>query len=224
MDRRLADYTKASVSAKLESELEAIRTQARAVLGAYQKANTYANAQIAYGRLYNTLGFDPLEDNYDGNSITELTDKVKQHFGETEKESLKMKSNLFGNQTKVAVNIEGVPDNAARTEMRKQLIELLARNQIVHDEAGLPLTFSLKRDTNLAIEKMTWDIKLSDKKGKVQKSAAYMTKMPENSRDSILQATLIAAATSQLTTMKAWLVQADSSKLKLSKSLTSRSI
>ena len=37
-------------------------------------------------------------------------------------------------------------------------------------------------------------------------------------RDSILQATLIAAATSQLTTMKAWLVQADSSKLNLSKS------
>lgn len=223
VDRRLADYTKASVSAKLESELEAIRTQARAVLGAYQKANTYSNAQIAYGRLYNTLGFDPLEDNYDGNSITELTDKVKQHFDETEKESLKMKSNLFGNQTKVAVNIEGVPDNM-RNEMRKQLIVLLARHQIVHDEGGLPLTFSLKRDTTLAIEKMTWDIKLSDKQGKVQKSAAYMTKMPENSRDSILQATLIAAATSQLTTMKAWLVQADSSKLNLSKSLTSRSI
>ena len=223
VDRRLADYTKASVSAKLESELEAIRTQARALLGAYQKANTYANSQIAYGRLYNTLGFDPLEDNYDGNSITELTDKVKQHFDETEKESLKMKSNLFGNQTKVAVNVEGVPDNM-RAEMRKQLIALLARNQIVHDEAGLPLTFSLKRDTTLAIEKMTWDIKLSDKQGKVQKSAAYMTKMPENSRDSILQATLIAAATSQLDTMKAWLIETDSSKLKLSKTITSKSI
>ena len=39
VDTRLAAYTKASVSAKLESELEAIRTQARAVLGAYQRAN-----------------------------------------------------------------------------------------------------------------------------------------------------------------------------------------
>ena len=71
---------------------------------------------------------------------------------------------------------------------------------------------------------MTWDIKLSDKQGKVQKSAAYMTKMPENSRDSILQATLIAAATSQLGAMKAWLIETDNSKLKLSKTITSKSI
>ncbi len=224
VDRRLADYTKASVSARLDSELEAIRTQARAVLGAYQKANSYANAQIAFGRLYNTLGFDPLEDNYDGNSIGELTGKVKQHFEETEKEELKMKSNLFGNLTKVSVNIEGVPDKAVHAAMQQQLIALLARNQIVHDAAGLPLTFSLKRDTNLAIEKMSWAIELSDKQGRVRQSANYVTKMPEKSRDSVLQATLIAAATSQLSTMKTWLVQADAPALQVSKSLKLKSL
>jgi hypothetical protein len=210
VDKRLADYTKASVSAKLESELEAIRTQARAVLGAYQKANTYANAQIAFGRLYNTLGFDPLEDNYDGNSIADLSAKVKTHFDETEKDSLKMKSNLFGNQTKVSIKIDGVPNQAMHTQMKAQLVTLLARNQIVNDDInGLPLTFSLKRDTSLAIEKASWAIQLSDKKGKVTQTAAYATKMPEKSRDSIVEATLIAAATSNINTMKTWLAQLD---------------
>lgn len=210
VDKRLADYTKASVSAKLESELEAIRTQARSVLGAYQKANTYANAQIAFGRLYNTLGFDPLEDNYNGDSIADLSAKVKTHFNETEQDSLKMKSNLFGNQTKVSIIIDGVTNHAMHTQMKTQLVALLARNQIINDDInGLPLTFSLKRDTNLAIEKASWDIQLSDKAGKVQQSAAYSTKMPEKSRDSVVQATLIAAATSQINTMKTWLAQLD---------------
>jgi outer membrane protein TolC len=206
VDKRLAAYTKASVSAKLESELEAIRTQARAVLGAYQKANTYANAQIAFGRLYNTLGFDPLEDNYQGDSIADLSAKVKAHFQETEAESLKMKSNLFGNLTKVSIKIDGVQDKAMHAQMKQQLVALLARNQIINDEAnGLPLTFSLKVANNLAIDKASWDIKLSDKQGKVTQTAAYATKMPEKSRDSIVEATLIAAATSNINTMKTWL-------------------
>ena len=213
VDKRLADYTKASVSAKLESELEAIRTQARSVLGAYQKANTYANAQIAFGRLYNTLGFDPLEDNFDGNTIPELTHRVKQHLEETEQDSLKLKSNLFGNQTKVSIKIEGVNDKVLQAHMTHQLITLLARNQIIDDANGMPLTFSLKRESNLALEKASWAIQLSDKQGQVTHNATYSTKIPEKSRNSVLEATLIAAATSQLSTMKIWMGQANAKHL-----------
>lgn len=59
VDQRLADYAKASVTARLDSDLEAVRTQTRALLGNYQRANAYANAQIAYGRIYNSVGLDP---------------------------------------------------------------------------------------------------------------------------------------------------------------------
>ena len=211
VDKRLANYTKASVSAKLESELEAIRTQARATLGAYQKANAYANAQIAFGRMYNTLGFDPLEDNYDNNSISELSQRVKQHLQETEQDSLKMKSNLFGNSTTVSLKVEGVQDAHLQAQMTEKLIALLARNQIVNDaQHGLPLTFSLKRDNKLAIDKANWSINLGDKAGKVVQMAEYSTKIPEKSRDSVLESTLIAAATSKLNDMKSWIAQADS--------------
>lgn len=209
VDERLANYTKASVSAKLESELEAIRTQARAVLGAYQKANTYANAQIAFGRLYNTLGFDPLEDNYGNDSIKDLSAKVKQHFEETEKESLKMKSNLFGNQTKVAVKIQGVQDQQLQAEMQKKLVALLARNNISNDPTGLPLTFKLTTDTQLSIEKANWNIELTNADGQSLEKAAYTTKMPEQSRHSIVEASLIAAATSNISHMKSWLAKID---------------
>jgi hypothetical protein len=179
------------------------------VLGAYQKANTYANAQIAFGRLYNTLGFDPLEDDYGNDSIKDLSAKVKQHFEETEKESLKMKSNLFGNQTKVAVKIQGVQDQQLQAEMQKKLVALLARNNITNDPTGLPLTFKLTTDTKLAIEKANWNIELTNAKGQSLEKAAYSTKMPEQSRQSIMEASLIAAATSNISHMKSWLAKID---------------
>lgn len=210
VDQRLADYTKASVSAKLENELEAIRTQARAVLGAYQKANTYANAQIAFGRLYNTLGFDPLQDDFDGNSLSQLANRIQQHLKEVSDEPLKMKSNLFGDSVRVSIRVDGVEAPELKQKMKLELVALLARNEIVNDDhLGLPLTFSLTRSTNLAIDRATWSINLSDKAGNVKESADFMTKIPELSRSSVVEATLIAAATSQLVTMKSWLSRLD---------------
>lgn len=210
VDRRLAAFTKASVSAKLENELEAIRTEARAVLGAYQRANTYANAQIAFGRLYNSLGFDPIQDDFDGNSVAQLANRIKQHIDEESRESLRFKSNLFGSTTKVSVRIEGVEEPALKARMKTTLLGLLNRNDIAHDDAaGLPLSFSLSRNTALAVERTDWSIRLADKDGKVSDSSDFMTKIPENSRDSVVEATLIAAATANLPAVKSWLSRVD---------------
>ncbi len=210
VDRRLAAFTKASVSAKLENELEAIRTEARAVLGAYQRANTYANAQIAFGRLYNSLGFDPLQDDFDGNSVNQLANRIKQHINEEANDSLKFKSNLFGNSTRVSVRIEGIDEPALNAQIKQSLVALLNRHEIVNDDVvGMPLSFSLKRDTSLALERMDWFIRLADKTGRVSDSAEFRTKIPEKSRDSVLEATVIAAATLNLPTMKSWLARVD---------------
>ena len=210
VDRRLAAFTKASVSAKLENELEAIRTEARAVLGAYQRANTYANAQIAFGRLYNSLGFDPLQDDFDGNSISQLASRIKQHINDENSDSLKFKSNLFGNSAKVSVRIEGIEEPALHAQVKQSLVALLGRHEIVNDDAaGLPLSFSLKRETNLAVERTDWSIRLSDQAGKISESADFVTKIPEKSRNSVIEATLLAAATLNLPAMKSWLRRVD---------------
>ena len=58
VDERIAGYARASASSRVESELEVIRTEARAVLSEYQRHIAYSNAQAAWGRLYNSLGLD----------------------------------------------------------------------------------------------------------------------------------------------------------------------
>lgn len=206
VDKRLADYTRASVTAKLDSELEAIRTQARAVLGNYQRANTYANAQIAFGRLYNTLGFDPLPDDFEGNALPQLTERVRVHLKSTEEDSLKMTSVLFGFAPAVSVRLVGVSDPVMQVRMRAQINELLTRNQVDVDAPnGLPMTFSLQREPRDGLEKASWSIELKDAKGAIKGQTTQATTMPADSRNSAYEASLVSAVTSKLPQMRGWL-------------------
>lgn len=206
VDKRMAEYTRASVTARLESELEAIRTQARAVLGNYQRANAYATAQIAFGRLYNTLGFDPLPGEFEGDALPALTDRVRVHLKSTEEDTLKMTSTLFGYAPSVSVRLVGVTDPVMQVRMRAQINELLARNQVEVDSAkGLPMTFSLQREPRDGLEKASWSIALEDKKGQIKGQASQSTTMPADSRNSAYEASLVSAVTSKLPEMRGWL-------------------
>ena len=206
VDKRMADYTRASVTAKLDSELEAIRTQARAVLGAYQRANTYANAQIAFGRLYSSLGFDPLPDDFDGNDISKLSERVREHLKATEQDTLKMTSNLFGVVPSVSVRLAGVDDAVMQVRMKAQISLLLERHQVEVDTAnGYPVTFSLQLEPKEALEKANWSIVMMDDKGQIKGEANHSTTLPLNSRNSAYEASLSAALTSKLPQLKSWL-------------------
>ena len=206
VDKRMADYTRASVTAKLDSELEAIRTQARAVLGNYQRANTYANAQIAFGRLYSSLGFDPLPDDFDGNDIPKLSERVREHLKATEQDTLKMTSNLFGAAPAVSVRLAGVTDAVMQVRMKAQISHLLERNDVEVDAAkGYPVTFSLQLEPKDALEKASWSIVMTDDKGRVKGEENHVTTMPANSRNSAYEASLTAALSSKLPQLKNWL-------------------
>ena len=206
VDKRLADYTRASVTARLESELEAIRTQAREVLGAYQRANAYANAQIAFGRLYSTLGFDPLPDDFDGNDLPKLTERVREHLRATEKDMYRMQSNLFTALPAVSVRLAGVSDATSQVRMKAQIVDLLSRNRFVIDDSkGMPITFALQREARNGLEKANWTIELANGEGRMLGSANYTATVPGDARPSTYEAALVAAATQAVPQMHTWL-------------------
>lgn len=208
VDKRMADYTRAAVTARLESELEAIRTQARAVLGSFQRANTYAGAQIAFGRLYNTLGFDPLPDDFDGNDLTVLTERVRAHLRATEQDTLKMTSNLFGHAPSVSVRLVGVDNPVMNVRMKAQISELLTRNQVDVDASnGVPVTFTLSRQAKDSLESASWSIVLADGTGNVKGEARHASMLPANARNTAYEATLVAALTSKLPLLRNWLAE-----------------
>jgi outer membrane protein TolC len=208
VDRRLADNMRASVTARLNSELEVIRTNARAVLGEFQRANAYANAQIAFGRLYNTLGFDPLPDNFKDDSLEELVVRIRDHLQETEKDTLRMTSNLFGHLPKVSILFSGIESPVMQVRMKAQVAVLLARHQIELDEEdGFPLVFTLRSIPNEETETISWTLELEGFNGMNKKSAKFVTTIANNSRNTAYENALIAAVTSTLPELHSWLVE-----------------
>ncbi len=209
VDQRLADNMRVAVTVKLESELEAIRTQARAVLGNYQRMSAYANAQIAFGRLYGTLGFDPLPDNFEKDDIATLTERVRIHLKATQADSLKMSSQLFGHLPAVAIKLVGVGDAVQQVRMHADVAELLKRNSVPVDAAhGLPLTLSLQRDVataNGSLQTATWHIAMAGAQGQALGTAEHSATLPGQARASAYESALVAAVTSKLPQMRSWL-------------------
>ncbi len=206
VDQRLAAFTKASVSAKLDSELEAIRTQARAVLGAYQRANAYANAHIAFGRLYNSLGFDPIADDFEGNDLQQLTQRVALHLQATQKDAFAMSSNLFGQAPVVSVQLAGIQDPVQRVRMTALVKDVLSRHQIeADDQRGVPLQLSFDSDRRPGVERASWTVKLMDDSAQVRQQARFDTTIPADARASVYESSLVAALNANLGSIKSWL-------------------
>lgn len=72
VDQRLLKYAQAAAKTQFDSELEVIRSEARALLAEYQRFVSYSNAQAAWGRLYNSIGLDVLPETVAGHDIQTL--------------------------------------------------------------------------------------------------------------------------------------------------------
>jgi len=76
VDQRLLQYAQSAVQAKFDSELEVIRSEARALLAEYQRYASYSNAEAAWGRLYNSVGLDVLPESIDSSDIQTLATSI----------------------------------------------------------------------------------------------------------------------------------------------------
>jgi hypothetical protein len=204
VDKRLADYTRAAVSSRIDSELEAIRTQARSVLGAYQRMTSYAAAQVAFARLYNSVGIDALPDNFEGDDLPTLTQRVREHLNAMEGETMPLTSNLFVQAPQVSVHVAGVKDPVSLARMTAQVKAFLARNDMEVGDQGIPFTFTLTRTQDNGLEKASWSISAADAGGKVLGEAVHVATLPIDARQSAYEAALAAAITSKLPAMRGW--------------------
>lgn len=206
VDQRLAAYTRASVTARLDSELEAIRTQARAILGAYQRANAYANAHIAFGRLYNSLGFDPLADDFEANDLKQLTARVAEHLKASQQDAFVMSSNLFGRAPVVSVRLAGIEDPVQKVRMTALVKDVLSRHQIeADDQKGVPLELSFDSRRRAGVDRASWTVRLLDESQVEPRQARFDTTIPSNARASVYEASLVAALTANLDSIRSWL-------------------
>ncbi|TKB26270.1 TolC family protein [Desulfopila sp. IMCC35006] len=82
VDRSLLQYARSAARAQFDSELEVIRSEARALLTEYQRYAAYSNVQAAWGRLYNSIGLDVLPETIDSNDVETLAHSMKTTMAE----------------------------------------------------------------------------------------------------------------------------------------------
>jgi outer membrane protein TolC len=208
VDKRLADYTRASVTSRLDSELEAIRTQARSVLGAYQRVAAYGAAHVAFSQMYDSVGIDPFPDDFEGDSLSALIERVKEHLQKVQSDALPLTSNLFHQLPQVSLHIKGVDDQEALTHMTAQVTQFLARNGMEMGDEGVSLTLALRLShigESNDMEKASWTISAVAPDGKALGEAVHEFTLPSSSRQSLYEATLAAAITSKLPQLRAWM-------------------
>lgn len=77
VDQRLLNFAQAAAQSQFDSELEVIRSEARALLAEYQRYAAYSNAQAAWGRVYNSVGLDVLPEAVDSHDVNSLANTMQ---------------------------------------------------------------------------------------------------------------------------------------------------
>lgn len=85
VDERLLNYARNAQATRIDTELEVIRNEARALLSQYQRYIAYANAQAAWGRVYNSVGLDVLPKDIAESDVKTLAATLARTMADWEK-------------------------------------------------------------------------------------------------------------------------------------------
>jgi outer membrane protein TolC len=184
VDQRLANYAKASATSRVDSELEVIRTEARALLSNYQRHIAYSNAQAAWGRLFNSVGYDiaPAEP---GASVAQLAEVIKRSITEWQVSTFGRAAAVAPAMPTVAINLTGLRDREQKSAVTLALIEALAKMDIQVSEPGKDVwTIDVKTvldQRKSGNSSATWEMVVKRPSGSIAGKGRYTSDLPGDS-------------------------------------------
>jgi outer membrane protein TolC len=213
VDERLAQYARAALTTRVDSELEAIRTESRAMIARYQRYASYATAQVAYARILNSLGLDVLPDEVPADDVKTLAGAVRTSLADLERDTFPpLPPAVVRAVPPLRIEIENVADPALAQAARDAAARALQRAGYAVDPAQ-PDAWPLRMRLELAaardgLQRGEWQIRLQRADGSLAGSSRYGAALASNVQPSTLSALTEAATVSQLRNISAWL-QAD---------------
>jgi outer membrane protein TolC len=208
VDQRLANYAKASATSRVDSELEVIRTEARALLSNYQRHIAYSNAQAAWGRLFNSVGYDiaPAEQ---GASVAQLAEVIKRSIGEWQSATFGRAAAVVPALPSVAINLSGLKDREQTSAVTLAMVETLSKMDIQVVPAG-PEVWTIDVKTVVAPSKgsnsrATWEMVVRKPGGAVAGKGRYTSDLPGDSLVQSLAAMSQSALTAHSSALAEWM-------------------
>lgn len=219
VDQRMAAYARAALTAQADSELELIRAETRALNSEFQRYAAYANAQGAFGRIYNSLGLEVVPpDIADGTALTAIGEAVIENIRTIERETFigAMQRSFVAPPIHVHLDVSGQLPPAARDEMRKAIEQALRRNHIRLAAAGdRAPTLTLRLDVDAprnSTRRGAWRIALRTQDNAEIGNAGYASFLAAEPTSRSLIAFSEAATISNLRNLNDWLAVAAEKK------------
>jgi outer membrane protein TolC len=206
VDQRLANYAKAASTARVDSELEVIRTETRALLSSYQKHISYANAQAAWGRVYNSLGLDLL--NIDRNmSLAQLKSSIDQSLSTWQRTTFGSGISERPVMQSVKLAFSNATDPSLRAAIAKGVDGALKRYDIKIDPASeWTMTAQFVADAAVGgTRRGTWQMTLTRPNGTIAGKSSYATVFPTDISSTAVQALTESAIDANSLAMTEWL-------------------
>ena len=207
VDQRMAAFAEAAQDSELNAELEAIRAKTRALNSEFKRYGAYAAAQAAFGRIYNSVGFEviPSDLNQDaplnevGGAITEYVSQVENNF-------FAHADVVVTDIPSINIMLNGVNDKS-KAALMTAIDGLLERNQIERSNDALyMLNMSLTvGDVNRRVRPASWDLKLVDAFGNVVDSTTYSSTLVANPSDRVIKTFAESAVLANVGQIRGWL-------------------
>jgi len=197
VDQRLSAIARGSAASRLESELEALRTESRALVSRYQQATAYAAAQAAFGRVMNSLGIDLLPGEVRSAELADLQRAVEASLTAGEREAFRIGVAEVPVPRPVRVSIRGVGAEGDTGIVRQSVERVLVRSDVGVRAAGDAFHLSLAlKPSAPGGGRAVWQVDVADASGKRVFGSEYTSVLPSTADAKTLSAFAEAAVLS----------------------------
>ena len=208
VDERLLKYAQDAATTRVDTELEVIRTEARALIARFQRYSSYANAQVAYGRIYNSLGLDVLPEHIERNDVASLANSIAEQIKTWEKETFVNEAEKPESRPVIRVQIANITDPRLAADARAAVEGALKRASYVVDPAD-PEAYTLRMSLDFfkvadSVRRGVWDISYVRPDGTVAGKSRYVSAIGSRLTPSNLSAFSEAATIAQLWSINVW--------------------
>jgi len=209
VDQRMAAFAEAAQGSELNAELEVIRAKTRALNSEFKRYGAYAAAQAAFGRIYNSVGFEVIPTDLDQNgSLDEVGAHITEYVSEVE-------DNFFAHAEVIAVEIPAVNlslkgvDGAGAANIQAAVNSVLERNQLeTSDSALYTLQMSLTIEPEQRrVRPASWRLELVDVFGTVVDSVTYSSTLVANPSERVIQTFAESAVLANVGQLRGWLTK-----------------
>ncbi|HMS04750.1 MAG TPA: TolC family protein [Burkholderiaceae bacterium] len=206
VDQRLASIARASERNRLESELEALRTEARALMARFQHLTSQASLQASYARVLNTVGIDVLPDSIDSHDLAAVASAIDAKAAQAASQVFAPSASAPVARPVVVLTLKGMPQGVNALVVRAAVVRVLERNGIAVAAAGMAspmeLAMAFEATPTQTATRAQWSLDVSGSGVSQPLARKYTSFLARDSNDKALSAFAEAAALSLISDLR----------------------